>query len=457
MTISEGDKTGRARYIPLAANVRKELKGLLEDRDASDSVLIAFAGHGVQFRGEPGSYFCPMDAKLSDRSTLISRDEVYKDLEQCGAGVKVLLVDACRNDPQADNSRARASVRLESLTRPQVARPPGGVAALFSCSPGEKAFEHDRLKHGVFYYYVIQGLKGEADFDRDGRVGVEELALFAKKRVPDFVKDEYGPDVRQMPVLRGEVGGLSALAGLVRPKEPEVPSFRPTRVEETKRDLWRLPEPESRLVAFYTFDDGTARDLSGKGNNGTLSTNAPTFTVSGYQGGALSFESARNNFITIPVDINPIVMPQITMGGWFNASAKTDVIRGLLSHDDGDFDRTLDIDSRSSSGFTWSAFTGSGVIGGSPVAPNRWTFVAMRQDQNTGNLVLDVDGKRFTTTRAFFGSGLNTTTIGRNPSFDIPFYGRIDNVFIFNSFLNDAQISDIRANGANSSLFFKSK
>jgi len=93
------------------------------------------------------------------------------------------------------------------------------------------------------------------------------------------------------------------------------------------------------------------------------------------------------------------------------------------------------------------------VIGGSPVAPNRWTFVAMRQDQNTGRLVLDVDGEHFTATQVFFGSGLDTTTIGRNPSFDIPFYGRIDNVFIFSSVLSDAQISDIRANGAKSSLF----
>src|SRR3954452_17437885 len=111
-----------------------------------------------------------MDAKLSNRITLVSLDEVYRVMERSPAGGKFLLVDACRNDPQSDNSRARASVNLESVTRPQITPPPGGVAALFSCSPGERAFEHERLKHGVFDHVVIEGLKGEADLDKDGSV-----------------------------------------------------------------------------------------------------------------------------------------------------------------------------------------------------------------------------------------------------------------------------------------------
>jgi formylglycine-generating enzyme required for sulfatase activity len=214
VTLTQTAGSLNARLSPTAANVRTTLKGMLQDRGTGDTILVAFAGHGVQFRGSSDDFFCPMDARLANRFSLVSLREVYKDLESCGAGVKVLLVDACRNDPQSDNSRSRSLVRLESVTRPQQSRPPGGVAALFSCSPGERAFEHDRLKHGVFFHFVIRGLKGEADLDRDGAVGVEELALYTKSNVPDFVKEEYGFDVRQMPVLRGEVGGLTTLVDL---------------------------------------------------------------------------------------------------------------------------------------------------------------------------------------------------------------------------------------------------
>jgi formylglycine-generating enzyme required for sulfatase activity len=202
----------KARFLPAAGHIKKELDLLLADLDRDDSVLIAFAGHGVQFQGEDGSYFCPMDAKLTDRSTLIPFKDVYAKLEKCGAGLKVLLVDACRNDPRTKTARARAEVDLESVTRPQVTPPPGGVLAFFGCSAGEKTQENEEIKHGVFFYFVNQGVKGEADLDHDNQVSPEELAQFAKKRVWDFVREKNG--IRQMPELVGTARDLSALVTL---------------------------------------------------------------------------------------------------------------------------------------------------------------------------------------------------------------------------------------------------
>ena len=231
MTQTEG--ANQARFLPLAANIRKTLKGFLEDRTADDSVLIAFAGHGVQFKGEDESYFCPMDAKLEDRESLLSLGEVYKELEGSEAGMRLLVVDACRNDPRSDESRAVSRIKLESVTRPQKSLPPGGVAALFSCSANEKAYESSTLKHGVFFHFLIEGLKGKADTDGDGEVDLNELVRYTQKQVPDFVKEQYGEEVRQMPELIGKTRGLLTLAKVdgggrpdattvEKPKEPEV-------------------------------------------------------------------------------------------------------------------------------------------------------------------------------------------------------------------------------------------
>ena len=200
------------RFLPTAANVRKTLKGLLGDLSADESILVAFAGHGIQFAGEDDNYFCPMDAKLGDKATLISLTEVYKDLENCNAGTRLLLADCCRNDPRSDNARAVDKVKLESVTRPQRALPPGGVAAFFSCSAGEKAYEDAGIKHGVFFHFIIEGLQGKADADKDGQVDLDELAGYTKKQVRDFVKDTYGDDVRQMPELVGKTHGQVVLA-----------------------------------------------------------------------------------------------------------------------------------------------------------------------------------------------------------------------------------------------------
>src|SRR4051794_5208674 len=36
------------RFLPTAANIRTTLNGMLQDRQPGDTVLVAFAGHGVQ-------------------------------------------------------------------------------------------------------------------------------------------------------------------------------------------------------------------------------------------------------------------------------------------------------------------------------------------------------------------------------------------------------------------------
>jgi uncharacterized caspase-like protein len=169
----------------------------------------------VQFSKEGESYFCPADARLIDRASLISLSEVYAELERCPARVKVLLVDACRNDPLADNSRSRSIVQLESSTRPAMPEPPAGLIALFSCSEGERAFEHDELKHGVFFHYVIEALQGHAARDDQSEVTITDMESYVQRGVDSFVRSRFG--VTQRPQRKGQVSGavpLVHIAGL---------------------------------------------------------------------------------------------------------------------------------------------------------------------------------------------------------------------------------------------------
>jgi tetratricopeptide (TPR) repeat protein len=202
------------RLAPRSDEIRRQLRLLLRDRTADDTVVLAFAGHGVQLREGDTFYFCPSNADLSDPQTLLSLTEVYQELEKCKAGFKLLLVDACRNDPVAKASRARREVALTSRTRPQAQEPPGGVVAFFSCSPGEEAFEHPDLKHGLFFHFVIEGLRGAAVSGDTAEVTLPELELFVKRRVSDFARSRFS--VRQMPELTGHSRGLVPLVRLDR-------------------------------------------------------------------------------------------------------------------------------------------------------------------------------------------------------------------------------------------------
>jgi formylglycine-generating enzyme len=249
-------------FLPVAAHVRKELKLMLQDMEEEDSVLVALAGHGVQFRGDAESYFCPADARLADRTTLISLNTIYKELEACRAGLKVLLVDACRNDPQSANSRGREEVDLESVTRPQKTPPPGGVVAFFSCSEGEKAFEHEDLKHGVFFHYVIEALNGDAAIPGEDEVLIPDLERYVKRHVRDFVRDKLHD--HQRPELKGTSRDLVPLVTLARARVPDpirvpAPAGPETITNTVGMKLVTIPAGEF-LMGSSKADDPDAED-----------------------------------------------------------------------------------------------------------------------------------------------------------------------------------------------------
>jgi tetratricopeptide (TPR) repeat protein len=193
----------KRRYQPEAKKIREELALLLARLEKDDTIIVALAGHGVQFKGEKTAYFCPVDAQLKDRQTLLSLDTVYRQLQKCKAGRKLLLVDACRNDPQSKVSRSRAEVELETLTRLQKEPVPRGIVALFSCSAGEESFEHPELKHGLFFYNVLQAWKGEAD-GGDGTLTLDDLVAYVKKETRKYAQLKLR--AIQTPEVKGEYG-----------------------------------------------------------------------------------------------------------------------------------------------------------------------------------------------------------------------------------------------------------
>lgn len=207
------------RYLPEHRKIREELRILLPALEPDDELVIGLAGHGIQFKGDDTPYFCPLDADLSDESTLISMNWLYDQLkydkktrEGCRARAKLLIVDACRKDPESSIRRNSGGPELASLTRPQLAEPPAGVVALFSCAEGQEALEHDPLKHGVFFYHVLEGLKGKADGDLDQQVTLDEMIAFTKSKTTSYVRTELRAP--QTPRQKGYFDGTWILRSL---------------------------------------------------------------------------------------------------------------------------------------------------------------------------------------------------------------------------------------------------
>jgi len=211
-----------------------------------------------------------------------------------------------------------------------------------------------------------------------------------------------------------------------------------------------VPTSYADLISFYTFE-GDANDVTGSGNDAT--TVAASFTASGFEGMAADFNGG--DYIDLPININPDNLPLLTMGAWVNTDVDSSR-RAVISHGNAGYDRQLSIDDRNTTSWGYAAFYGSPNDGSnekavlnSEVVPkiDNWVFLSAIYDGM--NLTLWVDDEKFTSVdNTEIGSGLISTSIGRNPTFGIYFDGQIDNVFFYDEALSDSRIEEIRTGGA---------
>jgi formylglycine-generating enzyme required for sulfatase activity len=164
------DKRPERRYQSERAKILRELGLMLDGVRAEDTVVVALSGHGVHFKGDKTGYFCPVDAKLSDKATLIPMEGeggLFDLLKGCKARRKLLIVNACRNDPAIDLAQAARKVNLDDADTDQV---PEGIAAIYSCREGQKSYFDPDRKRGIFFDHVIRawqgGVKLEDFFER---------------------------------------------------------------------------------------------------------------------------------------------------------------------------------------------------------------------------------------------------------------------------------------------------
>jgi predicted nucleic acid-binding Zn-ribbon protein len=183
-----------------------------------DTVIIFFAGHGA-VEADPinpdgdgfEKYLLPFDANLDDLySTAISMGEVTRIFHRIQSDRLIFIADTCYSGAAGGRTQLAAKTRaaLSDHFFDRISKGRGRVI-ISSCSPNEVSKEDDRYKHGLFTYYLLKGLKGEADADADGLINMDELFSYLSKKVPEA----SGQD--QHPVRKGETEG-ELIVGRVR-------------------------------------------------------------------------------------------------------------------------------------------------------------------------------------------------------------------------------------------------
>jgi hypothetical protein len=170
------------------ASIRKALTDFVARASTDDLLLIFFAGHGAPDQFAPQNlYVITHDTQVENMpKTALAMPELLRYVEQNIKSKRVvLLMDACHSagvstDGTRDLPNNLANQYLERLLYHEEGR-----AVITSSDVNEKSHESKKWGngHGVFTYYILDGLKGRADFNRDRLVSVGELFRYVRQKV----------------------------------------------------------------------------------------------------------------------------------------------------------------------------------------------------------------------------------------------------------------------------------
>lgn len=105
----------------------------------------------------------------------VSYEQLRQWLEATGADVRIAVLDSCASGAMI---RLRGGTKRPSFLN-DVSIDARGHAFLTASSASEAAQESDRIGAAFFTHYLVSGLRGAADNNRDGRVTLNEAYQFA--------------------------------------------------------------------------------------------------------------------------------------------------------------------------------------------------------------------------------------------------------------------------------------
>jgi uncharacterized caspase-like protein len=171
-------------------NIINTMESIFSKASPDDMLIFFFTGHGAE------GAFCPTDM-TNEYSSLLFHDEVKAVFKKYPARYKICLADACFSGSIYTGTPAPAI--------PSYGSSETSVIIMMSSAPNETSLENPKMRQGAFAYYLIKGLKGSADRDKDNIITLEELFPYVKANVMNFTGNRQTPFIegnasRYMPI-----------------------------------------------------------------------------------------------------------------------------------------------------------------------------------------------------------------------------------------------------------------
>jgi hypothetical protein len=172
-------------------NILKAIQTIYNQAGKEDVIIFYFSGHGA----ESAFITQEFDGKdLDDYKGLLWHEELESVFKQSPAKYKYLIADACHAGSFIKSGSSRQSgTRARGTFYQAFEESKGGFVLLLSCMGDEVSLETGNIRQGVFSHYLLRGLKGESDSNKDKVVSVVELFDYVDNNVKNFTQGKQNP------------------------------------------------------------------------------------------------------------------------------------------------------------------------------------------------------------------------------------------------------------------------
>ena len=155
----------------------------LKTRKGQTDVYVFYSGHGYPSDDGASLYFLPhgVDRQFLDRSA-IKQSDIVQALQAVVPKSVTLFLDACYSGQSRTGETLLAGARPIAI-QPKASTFPANFTVLSASAPEQIASSSPELKHGIFSYFLMKGMEGEADQNKDGVITVQEMQSYLSDSV----------------------------------------------------------------------------------------------------------------------------------------------------------------------------------------------------------------------------------------------------------------------------------
>jgi hypothetical protein len=173
----------------------------LKVKKGKTDVYVFFSGHGYPSEDGMGLYFLPygVDKNYMDR-TAVKQKEVVTALQAVQPKSVTMFIDSCYSGQTRGGETLVAGSKPIALKQSETAYPPE-FTVITASTMDQISWSSPDLKHGLFSYYLMKGMEGDSDINKDGKVTVAEMQEYLTDMVG---RHAMGMNRNQQPQLFGD-------------------------------------------------------------------------------------------------------------------------------------------------------------------------------------------------------------------------------------------------------------